>query len=46
MEVEKMKKLAKRAQMKVVDLAVRTKVILGDNRGEGFVDSAGASVRA
>lgn len=35
-----MKKLAKRAQMKLVDLAVKTKVILGDQRGEGFVDSA------
>lgn len=35
-----MKKFAKRARTKVVDLAVRTKVILGDNRGEGFVDSA------
>lgn len=35
-----MKKLAKRMNMKLVDLAVKTKVILGDNRGEGFVDSA------
>ncbi len=35
-----MKKLAKRAQMKLVDLAVRTKVILSDNKAEGFVDSA------
>jgi ethanolamine transporter EutH len=40
MEEKRMKKLAKRAQMKLVDLAVKTKVILGDNRGEGFVDSA------
>lgn len=35
-----MKKLAKRAQMKLVDLVARTKVILGDKRGESFVDSA------
>lgn len=35
-----MKKLTKRMNMKLVDLAVKTKVILGDNRAEGFVDSA------
>ncbi len=35
-----MKKLAKRAQMKLVNLAIKTKVILSDQRGEGFVDSA------
>jgi hypothetical protein len=46
MEEKRMKKFAKRAQMRLADLAVKTKVILGDNRGEGFVDSAGASVRA
>ena len=40
MEVENMKKLFKRAQMKVTDLAVRSGVILRDKRGEGFVDSA------
>lgn len=40
-----MKKLAKRAQMKLVDLAVKTKVILSDNSGEGFVDSAVFSVQ-
>ncbi|MDA3846931.1 MAG: DUF6133 family protein [Vallitaleaceae bacterium] len=35
-----MKKIAKRAQMKLVNLALKTKVILSDKRGEGFVDSA------
>lgn len=35
-----MKALAKKAHMKLVDLAVKTKVILTDNSGEGFVDSA------
>ncbi len=40
MEERRMKKLAKRMNMKLVDLAVKTKVILGDNHGEGFVDSA------
>ncbi|VDN47308.1 conserved protein of unknown function [Petrocella atlantisensis] len=41
-----MKKLTKLVQMKLVNLAVKTKVILSDKSGEGFVDSAGASVRA
>ncbi len=40
MEVENMKKLFKRAQMKVADLAVRSGAILRDKSGEGFVDSA------
>lgn len=35
-----MKKLAKRARLKLVDLAVKTKVILRNKSGEGFVDSA------
>ena len=35
-----MKKLVRRAQMKLVNLAIKTKVILSDQRGEGFVDSA------
>jgi len=41
-----MKKLFKRARMKVVDLAVRSGEIFREQRAEGFVDSAGASVRA
>ena len=35
-----MKKLFKRARMKVVDLAVRSGEILREQRAEGFVDSA------
>jgi len=40
MEERNMKKLIKIVQMKLVNLAVKTKVILKDQSGEGFVDSA------
>lgn len=35
-----MRNLMKRAQMKMINLAVKAKVVLQDQRGEGFVDSA------
>ena len=40
MEVENMKKLMKRVQMKLVELAVKSGFILRDQSGEGFIDSA------
>ncbi|MFB5678084.1 hypothetical protein ACE3NQ_22385 [Paenibacillus terreus] len=41
-----MKQWLKVAKNKIVHSVVRTKQAFGNRRGEGFVDTAGASVRA
>ncbi|MDU7472184.1 MAG: hypothetical protein E7L01_02310 [Paenibacillus macerans] len=41
-----MKQWLKAAKKKIAHSVTRTKQALGNRRGEGFVDTAGASVRA